>query len=120
MNDKVKMTRSWNTFSLIRHENKEQCNFHVSDILKLVQDNYEPNTHTNELRFKGKYLDETLFIQDSCRDSIICFKGSIYADIPKNIYLQTDPVREVGGIKNKPKLIILEDISSKRYETNKY
>ncbi|KAG5896996.1 hypothetical protein JTB14_018511 [Gonioctena quinquepunctata] len=103
------------------HENSEECQFRLADLMKSIKGDYIPEKRTVIERLKAKYKDDIVIFNEGKQDIIICFEGFIYKVIskrsshkknyPKEVKLQK--VRDVAAI-------ILEDIRSQHYETNQY
>ncbi|KAK9885716.1 hypothetical protein WA026_012483, partial [Henosepilachna vigintioctopunctata] len=60
------------------HENSEECQFQMSDLMKSIKDDYIPEKRTIIERMKAKFTDDILFFNENGHDTIVCFKGFIY------------------------------------------
>ncbi|CAG4960836.1 unnamed protein product [Colias eurytheme] len=104
------------------HENSEECQFFMTDLMKSITGEYIPQKRTIIERLKAKYKDEIVFFNESGHDCIVCFKGFIYKIISNKppSHKKNDVREERLQIVRDAAAIILEDIRSQYYETKEY
>ncbi|KAK9889482.1 hypothetical protein WA026_004760 [Henosepilachna vigintioctopunctata] len=76
----------------------------MSDLMKSIKGDYIPEKRTIIERLKAKFTDDILFFNENGHEPLSALKGS---------YTKLQKVRDAAAI-------ILEDIRSHPYETNKY
>ncbi|CAH2096778.1 unnamed protein product [Euphydryas editha] len=104
------------------HENSEECQFFMTDLMKSITGEYIPQKRTIIERLKAKYKDEIVFFNESGHDCIVCFKGFIYKIISNKppSHKKNDVREERLQLVRDAAAIILEDIRSQYYETKEY
>ncbi|KAG5862067.1 hypothetical protein JTB14_037286, partial [Gonioctena quinquepunctata] len=103
------------------HENSEECQFRLADLMKSIEGDYIPEKRTVIERLKAKYKDDIVIFNEGKQDFIICFKGFIYKVISKrSSHKKNYPKEEKVQKVRDAAAIILEDIRSRHYETNQY
>ncbi|KAG5868036.1 hypothetical protein JTB14_034371 [Gonioctena quinquepunctata] len=60
------------------HENSEECQFRLADLMKSIKGDYIPEKRTIIERLKAKYKDDIVIFNEGKQDIIICFEGFIY------------------------------------------